>query len=153
MPKQKPTSIADITEILQTKFKDEVLAVPGETTLDTVKRILSAIVPEDAPESLPTVRKELNLSDIKMPENLNLPNGLALEVIDGIGTVIVDPSKLLVDKRLFFEMFASMVRGQYIRYLNLAGGSRIAKIMGARTRDEEKKCQRECEEYLKSHKH
>jgi len=134
MPKQKPTSTADITAILKEKFPDEMR--PKESTLDTVKRLLLAIVPDETP-----VGQEAEIR------------------VDGAGTHFevvmpsVPPDKLLVDKRLFFELFSAMVRGQYIRYNSVAGMSRIAKIMGAKDHTSEKKAYAECETYLKNHKH
>ena len=183
MAKQKPTSIADITEILHTRLPDEVLAVPGETTLDTVKRILSAIVPEEAGSGGegstadqagsvgggPKSDGKLSLKDGKSLVTLNrdakagetvlldvLHDGsdeLTIKMGKEYTNLVVPEDQLLVNKRLFFELFSSMVRGQYIRYLNVAGMSRIATIMGAKDRIEEKKCFAECEQYLKQHKH
>ena len=119
---KKKTTVADLALVLQENFKDEITLIPGETSLDTAIRILKAIVAAP-PEAPAEPLQAIALHDAGKGETLNV--------------AILPPDKLLVDKRKFYEMFSALVKGYHGRYINKAGMSLIAKVLGAKTTKEE----------------
>ena len=125
---KNPTTIKDLTKVLHDNFKDEITAVPGETSLDTAIRILKAIVPAPG-------------------EGVGAAPPISVD--QSIITSSIPPDKLLVDKRKFCEMFAALVKGYGARYNMGSGISLIGKMLSATNYAEEKAKYNECMNYLK----
>jgi len=64
----------------------------------------------------------------------------------------VEEETLIINKRLFYEMYDSLARGYVGQYTRMAGIMNIGKMLGGKTTEEQKAEYQKCVDYLRPRK-